>query len=221
MTIPMSKILGMHTLTTGYDSGFEAVELAIVNGAGDVLFDERLKPMKKTRWSVKNQKHGVLYKHVKDCPTIAFYEKELLSILRPAKKVVAYSGEFHALALSNSGFTYLEEKKHVIDVMDLHARNYLERTEDDIYWYDEFGDRHRRKYVRAPQAVTMSEAVMDFPNVLEGIGYGDAGDAVWAAAASVFMYLEMCKREDRGTARSIDIVDRPYAINYAHMHRLD
>lgn len=217
MTIFPSQILGIHALSTGYDRDAEALQLAIVNGDGEVLFNELFKPRNKKRWPKTQSQHGISPKSVSNAVHADFYAEEIVSIIRPAKIIAGYSIDFHLRMLETAGVDVDRLNKRTADVMDIHASNYLERTEDDYYWYDEWGERHKRKYVKRPRAVTMAEASFDFPSVIQIIGPGNAHDAVWGAAASVLMYIEMCERGDRGASRKVYSIRTPEKLDYSKM----
>lgn len=221
MTIFPAQILDIHTLSTGYDHNAEALQLAIVNGDGEVLFNELFKPRIKKRWPKTQSLHGISPKTVSDAKPAEFYEKEVLDILRQAKIIAGYSIDFHLRMVEVSGIDIEQLSKRTADVMDIHASNYLERTADDYYWYDEWGERHKRKYVKRPRAVTMAEASLDFPSVIQAIGPGNAHDAVWGAAASALMYVEMCERGDKGASRKVCSFRTPEKLDFSKVQRRD
>ena len=214
MAFDQGKVLGIHALTTSYYGNYEMLELAMVNGKGEVQFHERFKPRHAKRWPKTQKAHGITYGDVKDKHEAIWFADEIDRVVRSARVIAAYPDYFHVSAVKNSGIECGLEDKRSVNVMELHARNYLERTEEDIYWFDEDGDRHRRKYPKSARAVTMAEAVHDFPNVRRAIGWGDAGDAVWGAAASALMYVEMCARGDKGASKALRYEGLPSKLTY-------
>ena len=70
----LDEILIFDTETTGiFPDSEEILELAAINGLGEVLFQERFKPEKKKSWPKAQAIHGIKPADVKECKPISDY----------------------------------------------------------------------------------------------------------------------------------------------------
>ena len=88
----LGNLAVMDTETTGLSKDDEVCELAVVSGAGDVLYHSLIRPTKAIPGEA-TQVHGIKAMDVLDSPTMRQAGPDILSIL-DGKFVVAYNGVF-------------------------------------------------------------------------------------------------------------------------------
>lgn len=116
INVDLDQIIVFDTETTGVNpNDDEILELAIINGEGKVLFNERLKPMHKRKWTRAQEINGISPEDVKDCKTIEEYKEQLKEIFKSAKVLVGYNVGFDKKFISAAGIKFKPEV--TIDVM--------------------------------------------------------------------------------------------------------
>lgn len=128
--------------TTGLSSKDEILQLSIVNGAGEVLFNEYIRPQKVTEWPEAERIHGISPDMVANKPTIEVYREQISEIMAKAGLIIGYNVFFDLDFLRHAG---IERPKSipVFDVMTEFAEIYGE-------WSDYFHDyRWQKLYVCA------------------------------------------------------------------------
>lgn len=116
----MKKIICIDTETTGLNRAKdEILQLAIIDGGGRVLFNERFKPQENSSWIGAEAIHGISPADVANCKPLLFYKKQIEKILRGADVVVGYNVEgFDLPILYNSGIDRsILDGVPVVDVM--------------------------------------------------------------------------------------------------------
>ncbi|MCR5623180.1 MAG: 3'-5' exonuclease [Treponema sp.] len=165
------KIIIFDTETTGTDSSKdEILELAIMNGSGDVLFNERIKPLHRKRWPNAEAVHGISPKDVQDCKTFAEYQNQIQSIFDEADVIVGYNVEFDKKFVSAAGIHFNE--KYTSDVMkefaderkiwdDVHGHNKWFKLEEAAKFYNYTFEAHH--------ALDDAKATLYIFNKLQGL----------------------------------------------------
>ncbi|MBR3723200.1 MAG: 3'-5' exonuclease [Selenomonadaceae bacterium] len=100
----LNKIICFDTETTGLDRESEILQLAIINGFGDVLFNELIKPKCQTTWSHAEKVHHISPTMVEKCKTIDSYFPILKKIFKEAEIYVGYNLPYDIRMLKQSGF---------------------------------------------------------------------------------------------------------------------
>lgn len=104
--INKSRIVCLDTETTGLSPlEDEILQLSIINGYGDILFNEYFKPQRKTAWSYAQAVHGISPETVQDKYGIGAYMDRLNRILAEVKLCVGYNLSFDLNFLRAAGVT--------------------------------------------------------------------------------------------------------------------
>lgn len=91
-SISKEDILCYDVETTGLDtSDDEILQLSIINGNGDVLFNQYIRPKHHNNWEGAENVHGISPEDVKDKPTFDHCKNEIQSIFSKAKLIVGYN----------------------------------------------------------------------------------------------------------------------------------
>lgn len=124
------------TETTGFYAGNdEILQLSIINGNGDVLFSEYIKPSRRKKWEEAQKVHQISPEKVKNCKTFRHYKKQIQQIFDSVDIIIAYNAVFDIRFLSAVGIDCYrvvnkpEERKTVLDVMIDFAEIYGEFSE--------------------------------------------------------------------------------------------
>jgi DNA polymerase III epsilon subunit-like protein len=91
---PTDLILDTETTGLGRDRLDEVLELAIVTGAGEVVFDARVRPVHVAEWPDAARVHGIHGPDVSGLPTLAHHWPALWPRLEAATAVWAYNVSF-------------------------------------------------------------------------------------------------------------------------------
>jgi len=115
-----SKIIVIDTETTGLNPGSdEVLSLAIIDGDGNVLFDDFMRPARRKRWPKAAEINGITWSDVKDKGTLLDRGAEILPLFENASLVVGYNVQFDLGMLEGNGLALPE--RNVYDVMKWHA----------------------------------------------------------------------------------------------------
>lgn len=116
----MSKenIIVLDTETTGFHAfkGDELLQVSIINGDGDTLYNRYFKPAHTTDWSDAAAVNGITADKVKDCPAAVDCVEEISEIVGSADVVVGYNTQFDLGFLRSIGCKPKKSAK-VVDVM--------------------------------------------------------------------------------------------------------
>lgn len=118
--IPMRDMICFDTETTGIGASAEILQLSIMDGAGDVLFDEYMRPRYAQEWPEAERVHHISPAMVADKETIDFYRQQIVEILENARIYVGYNVLFDIKMLKYAGFSmapFHRKNVQVIDVM--------------------------------------------------------------------------------------------------------
>lgn len=112
------SILCFDLETTGFDSvNDEILQIAIIDGAGKVLFNEYIRPTHTTEWPEAEAVNCISPDRVSGCPTIDEYLPVLNEIFSRAKLIVGYNAlNFDIFFLTASG-VMIPEDARFYDVM--------------------------------------------------------------------------------------------------------
>jgi DNA polymerase-3 subunit epsilon len=128
----LKRLVCFDTETTGLDEQAEIVQLAIVNGLGDVLFDELIKPSHTDAWPQAEAIHHISPEMVADKETIDGHYDRIMEILNDAQYYVGYNILYDIRMLKQVGIPMDCFHRHgtrVIDVMKNFAPIYGEVNE--------------------------------------------------------------------------------------------
>lgn len=118
----------LDTETTGINvkQGAEVLQLSIIDGAGNTLFNEYFKPMFATEWPKAEKVNGITPAMVKDKPTIRERLPGFLSFFAAAKKIIGYNTPFDLGMLRHWCGIEIPEDTEVVDVMQDFSAIYRE-----------------------------------------------------------------------------------------------
>ncbi len=120
----MKNIICLDTETTGLDrQKDEILQLSIIDGYGNILFHNLIKPINKTSWYSSEKIHGIKPSDVAGCKPLSFYKKEIENILQRADIIVGYNiMGFDLPMLFNNGIENSVKSGSIIfDVMQHYA----------------------------------------------------------------------------------------------------
>ena len=119
-SISMKDIICFDTETTGVGPNAEILQLSIMDGMGDVLFDEYIRPRHTSCWPDAERVHHISPAMVADKESMDFHKECVAEILENAKAYVGYNILFDIRMLKYAGFSmapFHREHVQVIDVM--------------------------------------------------------------------------------------------------------
>lgn len=92
------------TETTGLYAGEdEILQLSIISGNGDVLFNEYIKPSRRKKWDAAQKIHHISPQMVKNCKTFRHYKKQIQEIFDSVEIIIAYNAVFDIRFLTEVG----------------------------------------------------------------------------------------------------------------------
>lgn len=118
------NIICLDTETTGLSiEKDEILQLSIIDGDGNILLNEYMRPVSRKSWPNAQKIHGISYKDVSNCFTLSCYKDEIEKIFLNADVVVGYNLTgfdlpmlFHAGIANN-----FKDGCIICDVMDKYA----------------------------------------------------------------------------------------------------
>lgn len=123
----LTKLICFDTETTGLSGSDEVLQLAIINGHGDILFDELFKPKHHTAWPHAEKVHHISPAMLENKNTIDSYMEDITRIIEKAQYYVGYNINFDIRLLKQSGVTiepFYRDNRQQIDVMREFAHSY-------------------------------------------------------------------------------------------------
>ena len=124
-TFDTSDYITLDCETTGLDTSTdEVLELAIVDNVGNILFNERFRPVNHTSWPEAQRKHHISPDAVKNEKPFSDYLLTVKEILESANLIVGYNLDYDLDILANSGLTV--DNKRRFDLMLEYAPIYGE-----------------------------------------------------------------------------------------------
>ncbi len=170
-----SKVICLDIETTGLDIyNDEVVQISIIDGNNNVLFNDYIKPERKTSWKDAEKIHGISPEMVKNKPTIREILPYINSILENAECIVGYnSNGFDIPFLQANGVVFPNESTtEYVDVMKNFAVIYGE-------WSDYFCDWKWQKLEKCARFY----------------GYKfNPHDSLEDVKATLFCHYKMCER---------------------------
>lgn len=128
------NIICLDTETTGLNlDNDEILQLSIIDGDGEILFNEYIKPSHRKQWTKAERIHGIKPSDVKNCKTLLDYKDQIQEILLSADVIVGYNiVGFDLPMLFNNGIRNdVKDGSVTVDVMLSFAAiygDYNERT---------------------------------------------------------------------------------------------
>lgn len=131
LNISPEKIIIFDTETTGLNpyGNDEILQIAIINGNGEELFNSYIKPELRKTWTKAAQINGITPRMVKDSPTFTEVKDEVQKIFNNAELIIGYNVEFDLQFVMASGIK-IKKKTLIFDVMKEYA---VARGEYDSY----------------------------------------------------------------------------------------
>ena len=129
-------VVVLDTETTGLKVGYyELLQVSILNGKGETLYNGYLKPVWRETWEEAERVHHITPANVADAPTIDEEIAMIGSLLRSAKTIVGYNVQFDLRFLQHAGLV-LDDEQEIFDVMLNFAPIYGEYNEyyGDYKW---------------------------------------------------------------------------------------
>lgn len=134
------KLIVFDTETTGLNPDEdEIIQLSIINGDGEVLFNEYIRPESKTEWPEAQKIHNISPEMVADRPGYQAFLENVKGIFERAEVIVAYNNAYDVEMIRKWGID-LDDKPQV-DVMKDFAIYYGEFVPE----YNEFKWQKLRK----------------------------------------------------------------------------
>ena len=123
------ELIVIDTETTGLVSeNDDVLQVSIINGNGETLYDGYIKPTINSSWSAAERVNGITADMVSDAAEIEEEMPKIAAIFKSAKKVIGYNVEFDLAFLSEYGCKCAENAE-IIDLMLLFAEIYGEYSE--------------------------------------------------------------------------------------------
>ena len=116
----------------------EILKISIINGSGETLFDEYIKPTHRRTWKEAEEKNGITPAMVKDKKHIEAYLDQLNDIFSSAKVLVGYNIENFDLDFLKEAEITIPSDAKIYDVMIKFAPIYGD-------WSDRFGEYKYKK----------------------------------------------------------------------------
>lgn len=118
LSVPKENILVFDTETTGLkpETDDEILQISIINGNGEILFNSYIKPEHRKRWPKATEINGITYAMVKNSPTISAVRDEIQKLFQNADLVVGYNLDFDVSFL-NAANIYLKPGSQRFDCM--------------------------------------------------------------------------------------------------------
>ena len=125
-----NEIICLDLETTGLDNQCdEILQLSIINGAGDVLFNEYLKPAKHEYWDKAMQINGITPKMVENKKGISYHIAEIERIINGARLIVGYNSDYFDIPFLEASGIIINDDIETYDVMLEFAKIFGERDE--------------------------------------------------------------------------------------------
>lgn len=117
------KILCIDTETTGLNADDEIIQLSMLDGFCNVLFEALIRPDYHETWPEAMQFNRITPEDVCDRPPLSFYKNRIESILQEYEVIIGYNIEFDIRMLKQNCID-IPKEKIIVDVM----KEYCEYT---------------------------------------------------------------------------------------------
>lgn len=164
------KVIVFDTETTGLNpyGNDEILQIAILNGNGEELFNSYIKPDMRKTWTKAAEINGITPKMVKDAPHFDDVKEEIQNIFNNADVIIGYNVEFDLRFVMASGIT-IKKNVAIFDVMQEYAvaRGVKDGYYGDFKWckLEQCARAYKFKY-EAHNAVEDSKATLHCYNSL-------------------------------------------------------
>ncbi|SFS38630.1 DNA polymerase-3 subunit epsilon [Succinivibrio dextrinosolvens] len=98
----LSNILILDTETTGLSNTDEILQLSVIDGLGNVLWDRYYRPLNHTSWYYAQKVNHISPEFVADKPNIAEDAEKLIELFRGCELVLGYNTNFDLRMLCNN-----------------------------------------------------------------------------------------------------------------------
>lgn len=122
LNVAPEKTIIFDTETTGLNpyGNDEILQIAIINGNGEEVFNSYIKPDMRKTWTKAAEVNGITPRMVKDAPHFADVEETIQEIFNNAELIVGYNIEFDLRFINASGIKVKRNTK-IFDVMREYA----------------------------------------------------------------------------------------------------
>lgn len=131
--LPAESVLCLDTETTGFGIDDELLQIGIMNGRGEVVFNEYIKPQNMTSWPEAEAVNGISPAMVADKPTIGDYTDKLNALFSGAKLIMGYNLGFDLGFIRRAGIVVPNEAIET-DVMELAAPILGDYYNNKFHW---------------------------------------------------------------------------------------
>ena len=118
----LSRILIVDTETTGLGKTDEILQLSVIDGLGNVLWDRYYRPLNHTSWYYAQKVNHISPEFVADKPNIAEDSAEIISLFREYELVLGYNTKFDLRMLANNIQQFNELEINSEDVHNLYRK---------------------------------------------------------------------------------------------------
>lgn len=168
------------TETTGLDPfEDELLQVSIINGNGETLYDSYIKPQAES-WESAERIHGISPAMVANAPSIMDEMPKINALISGAKYIIGYNTHFDLSFLLQNGLVLDTENVTIVDVMEIFAEIYGE-------WNDYY-----RNYKW--QKLTTAAAYYHYDWTLHGQAHNSLADCY----ATLFVYNHILKEKTVG-----------------------
>lgn len=110
------NLIVLDTETTGFTEKDEILQLTILNGNEEELFNKYFKPNHNKNWETAEKCNHISPEFVADKPSLLSKKEQIESLLNKANLIIGYNTGFDIKMLEQNGITIPKDKKY-IDIM--------------------------------------------------------------------------------------------------------
>ena len=126
---PIYDMVVLDVETTGFEYEDELLQVSMIDGDGNVLYNGYLKPIIARSWKSAEYVNHISFAMVKDAPTPDAELPKIARIIYGAKSIMGYNVEFDLVFLAKYGI-FPRQETDIIDAMLLFADVYGEWSEE-------------------------------------------------------------------------------------------
>jgi len=132
----LSKILIVDTETTGLGNTDEILQLSVIDGLGNVLWNRYYRPLNHTSWYYAQKVNHISPEFVADKPSIAEDSEDIIELFRGYELVLGYNTKFDLRMLSNNIKKFNELDLNSGDVHNLYRKYETEKIMPHLEKHD-------------------------------------------------------------------------------------